>query len=103
MATKNDINRLFAEVMEYAKTTATQSAITAINSNAQQTNLLVNVEKAINSALTTAYNNSSRAMQKKLDELESSVTQKVTSELSAKTPAAQKKTSGRRSSKSKAT
>lgn len=106
MATKNDVNRFFAEVMEYVKTSTTQNVLSAIQSNSQQSNLLSDVEKAVNLSVTTAYNNTAGKMQKSLNELEKSVveetTEKVTTKLKSST--AQKKTSsrgGRRSSTSK--
>lgn len=103
MATKNDVNRLFAETMEYAKTAAIQSAVTAVQSNSKQSSLLVNVEKAIKTAMTTAYNNSALAMQKKLDEFEKTVVEKTAADATAKaqTSVSQKKTVGRRSSQNK--
>jgi hypothetical protein len=107
MATKNDINRLFAEVLEYVKTSTTQNVLSAIQNNSQQSNLLSAVEKAVNTSVTTAYNNTAARVQRSLNELEQAVAEQTTAKVTMqlKTQAsAQKKTSsrgGRRSSANK--
>jgi hypothetical protein len=97
MTTKNDVNRLFAEVMEYAKATTTQNVVSTIQQNAQQSNLLSNVSKTIDQTMTDAYNNTAGRFQAKLNELEQAINEKH----AAAKP--QKKTSvrGRQSSRSK--
>ena len=97
MTTKNDVNRLFAEVMEYAKATTTQNVVSTIQQNAQQSNLLSNVSKTIDQTMTDAYNNTAGRFQAKLNELEQAINEKH----AAVKP--QKKTSvrGRQSSRSK--
>lgn len=98
MTTKNDVNRLFAEVMEYVKATTTQNVVSTIQQNAQQSNLLSNVSKTIDQTMTDAYNNTAGKFQTKLNELEQAINEKH-----AATTKPQKKTSvrGRQSSRSK--
>jgi len=74
MATKNDINRLFAEVIEYVKDLTTQNVVTTIQQNDNPSTLLSNVTKSINASVTQAYGNTASRMQNKLDEFEQVVT-----------------------------
>ena len=74
MTTKNDINRMFAEIMEYVKDSTKQSVLTTIQQSDNQTALLNNVSKTIDQSITQAYNNASARLQTQLNNLEESIT-----------------------------
>tara|TARA_Y100000310_G_scaffold155514_1_gene154986 strand:- start:181 stop:456 length:276 start_codon:yes stop_codon:yes gene_type:complete len=76
MTTKNDINRLFAEVIEYVKDTTTQNVVSTIQKNDNPGALLNNVTKTINNTVTQAYDRTAERFQTKLNELEQAIIDK---------------------------